>query len=186
VGDAASNTLIGGRGADTVTGLGGNDELFGDAEGSGGITRGLVVDESSDILNGGAGRDAFDCGAGLDVALREPADDVSPNCERIGAEVAGESAAVSGKRKAKVPIECPATEEVPCAGRVELLLNGKRVGKGKFTIAAGETTRAKTKLTKKGLKALKQSGGSLFVTVDVLTDEPGGVTESSERILIYR
>jgi Ca2+-binding RTX toxin-like protein len=186
VGDAASNTLIGGPGADTVTGLGGNDELFGEGSGVGGALRGLVLDESSDILNGGPGRDGLDCGVGLDVALRDPMDDVSPTCERTGAEVAGESAAVSGKRKAKILLECPASEGIPCAGRVELLLNGKKVGKGKFTIAAGEIKRAKAKLTKKGLKALKKAGGSLFVTVNAFTDEPGGVTQTSDRILIYR
>jgi hypothetical protein len=169
-----------------VNGLGGNDELFGEGEGVGGALRGLVLDQSSDILIGGTGRDGLDCGVGFDVAVREPADDVSPNCERTGAEVAGESAAVSGKRKTNVSLECPASEEVPCVGRLELLLNGKRVGKGQFTIAAGQTKRAKAKLTKKGGKVLRKAGGSLFVTVYVLTDEPGGVTQTSERILIYR
>ncbi len=42
------------------------------------------------------------------------------------------------------------------------------------------------KLTKKGVKALKKANGSLLVSVEVLTDEPGGVSQSVGTVLLFR
>jgi hypothetical protein len=186
LGDGTSNVLMGGIGADTVIGLGGNDQLFGEFEG-GVRNRGLVATEPlQDTLDGGAGRDGLNCGLGFDLARHDGKDDVSANCERTGAVLAGESAAVSGKRKVKLPIECPASEGAPCDGRIELSATGKSVGKGKFSIAPDTVKKAKAKLSKKGAKLLGKAGGSLFVTVDVITTEPGGETVVDGRMLIYR
>jgi Ca2+-binding RTX toxin-like protein len=186
VGDASQNRLLGGLGADTIIGLGGNDELFGDF-GSNGRNRGIVSTEPlEDTLDGGAGRDGLDCGPGFDLARHDDRDDVSPNCERTGAVLAGESAAVTGKRKTKVAVECPATEGVACVGRIELSVAGKTVGKGKFSITPDTSKRAKVKLTKKGAKVLRKAGGSLLVSVSLVTTEPGGETVVEGQILIYR
>ncbi len=187
VGDATSNSLTGANGSDQVSGLGGNDELFGD-NGSGGVVRGILGFAGDDTLDGGAGRDALDCGRGFDLALREPLDDVEPNCERIGAEVVGDSATVSGKKrnKLKVEIECPESEGATCSGKLKISAAGKKIGKGKFDVGAGKSKPSKAKLNKKGVKALKGADGSLLVTVLAKTTEPGGVSEDSETILLHR
>ncbi len=186
VGDATSNSLTGANGSDQVSGLGGNDELFGD-NGSGGVVRGILGFAGDDTLDGGAGRDALDCGRGFDLALREPLDDVEPNCERIGAEVVGDSATVSGKKRnrLKVEIECPESEGATCSGKLKISAAGKKIGKGKFDVGAGKSRPSKAKLNKKGVKALKGADGSLLVTVLAKTTEPGGVSEDSGRILIH-
>ena len=190
VGDSASNTLTGAGGSDLISGLGGNDELFGD-DLSGGLSvpRGIPPGPGGDdTLDGGTGRDELDCGRGFDLALREPLDDVEPNCERIGAEVVGDSATVSGKKKNKfkVEIECPESEGTTCAGKLKISAAGKKIGKGKFSVGAGKSKPSKAKLNKKGVKALKGAGGSLLVTVLAKTTEPGGVSEDSETILLHR
>jgi hypothetical protein len=186
IGDGSPNLLLGGVGADTILGLGGNDELFGEFEG-GLRNRGLIPTEPlQDTLDGGAGRDGLDCGPGFDLARHDGRDEISANCERTGALLAGESAAVTGKRKTKIPVECPASEGAPCVGRIELKAAGKAVGKGKFSIAPDAVKRTKAKLTKKGAKLLGKAGGSLFVTVALITTEPGGETTLDGRMLIYR
>ena len=90
------------------------------------------------------------------------------------------------KGKAKVGIECPESEGTACQGRIKLTAGGKKTGKGKFNVPAGESKNAKVKLTKKGTKTLDNAGGSLLVSVLVTTTEPGGVSETDGRILLYR
>jgi hypothetical protein len=187
VGNASANVLNGGPGSDTIAGQGGDDSLNGD-DGGQVLARGIIFSgPTNDTLNGGAGRDGLDCGLGEDVGIRDAKDQVDVNCERIGADIAGDSAAVTGKKgKAKIAVSCPETEGVDCVGKVVLTSNGKKVGKGKFKVGPAKTKQAKTKLTKKGSKALKNAGGSLLVTATALTDEPGGVSESASQILIFR
>ncbi len=190
VGDDAQNTLVALGGPDTIRGLGGNDVIFADAApGSGMPVRGLVQSlPADDVVDGGAGRDQVDCGTGFDLALHDPVDQLDANCERVGALLAAESAALTGKKKnkAKVAIECPAAEGAPCEGRLAFTANGKQVGKGTFNVPADKTKKAKGKLNKKGLKAIGNAGGSLLVSVTVTTTEPGGVAESAGRILLYQ
>jgi len=190
VGDASANQLSGNQGDDVVSGLGGNDSLFGDFP-SGGLMalRGLVgTVEANDTLIGGPGRDGLDCGEGPDIGIRDPLDDVRVNCERIGADVTGDSAGLSGKKKNKfkVQVACPDSEASTCAGKLVVSSNGKQIGKGKFSVAAGASKGAKAKLSKKGTKAVKRAGGSLLVSAAALTDEPGGVSESAADVLIFR
>jgi Ca2+-binding RTX toxin-like protein len=188
VGDATANTLSGANGSDQISGLGGNDELFGDSGGEMALRGGASGFAGDDTLDGGAGRDALDCGRGFDLALREPLDEVEANCERIGAEVVGDSAGVSGKKKNKfkIEIECPESEGASCTGKLKVTAAGKKVGKGKFSVGAGKSKPSKAKLSKKGVKALKGAGGSLLVTVLAKTTEPGGVSEDSETIFLHR
>jgi Ca2+-binding RTX toxin-like protein len=187
VGDAGPNLLSGSAGNDLVRGGGGNDELLGDEFGRGLLPiRGIAFPVGNDTLEGGPGRDSLDCGRGFDVALREPADDVDTNCERIGAEVVGDNAAVSKKNKFKVLLECPASEGEACAGKLKITSSGKKVGKGKFSVAADKTKGGKAKLSKKGAKKLRRAGGSLMVTAIAKTTEPGGVAVDTGRILIQR
>lgn len=189
VGDGAANLLAGFGGDDQISGLGGNDELFGELGGSGiaVLARGIALPAGNDSLNGGAGRDSYDCGRGFDLALHDPSDEIDSNCERIGAEVAGDSAAVSGKKKNKLKVEvvCPDSEVSACAGKLKLTSANKKIGKGKFAVPAGKSESSKAKLSKKGSKALKKAGGSLLVTVEATTNEPGGVTTNDGRILIH-
>jgi len=190
VGDDGSNNLTGGDGDDVISGLGGNDELFGDFGGSPVLlARGLAVStEVNDSLIGGVGRDGLDCGLGPDIGIRDPDDTVRANCERIGADVAGDSVGLGGKKKNKfkLAVACSEAEGTACAGKVKLFSNGKKIGKGKFNVEAGSTKSAKGKLTKKGAKAVKRAGGSLLVEAAAFTDEPGGISESSAQVLVYR
>jgi hypothetical protein len=187
VGNASANGLNGGPGSDVIAGQGGDDTLNGD-DGGQALARGLIPSgPANDTLNGGAGRDGLDCGADVDVGIRDPKDQVDVNCERIGADITGDSAAVTGKKgKAKIGVACPESEGVDCVGKVKLTSNGKKIGKGKFKVGPGKTKQAKVKLTKKGSKALRNARGSLLVTATALTDEPGGVSESAAQVLIYR
>ena len=71
VGDAGSNSLIGGQGGDTLLGEGGSDILIG-AEGDDQLFGG----ESSDNLLGGAGDDLLNGGPGTDVLMGGDGDDL--------------------------------------------------------------------------------------------------------------
>ncbi len=189
VGDDSANILEGGAGDDQISGLGGNDQLFGEfLDNRGVVARGIVATAGNDTLNGGAGRDDFDCGRGFDLALRDPTDVVAPNCDRIGAEVVGDSAVISGKKKNKLAIQvsCPETEGAPCSGKLKLSVGDKKIGKGTFVANAGQTKKGQSKLTKKGVKAVKRAGGSLLITAVATTTEPGGVSQDGETILIHR
>jgi Ca2+-binding RTX toxin-like protein len=188
IGDASANQLSGGEGADQVSGLGGNDRLFGDFSGNGSPNRGLAVTPPlNDVLDGGPGRDDVDCGGDFDLVLHDPFDQISPNCERTGAILDADSAALGGKKrnKAKIGVECPAAEDAACIGTLSLTANDKAIGAGSFNVAPGTSKRGKAKLSKKGVKAVKNANGTLLASVTVSTTEPGGVAESSGRILIY-
>lgn len=190
-GNEFANTLVGAQGHDTVIGLGGADQLFGDfAFGGATALRGIVgAGGADDTVIGGAGRDGLDCGGGVaDVGIRDRSDQVASNCERIGADVTGDSSGLSGKKKNKfkVGLTCPESEGATCAGKLSVTSNGKQIAKGKFSVAAGQTKNAKAKLSKKGAKAVKKAGGSLLVSAAALTDEPGGVSESAASVLIFK
>lgn len=189
-GNASANSLLGLQGKDTISGLGGNDQLGGDfGSGSVAVLRGIPLNTGADdTLIGGPGRDGLECGGGVDVGVRDPSDDVSANCERVGADPTGDSSGLSGKKKNKfkVGIACPESEGTACSGKLSVTSNGKQIAKGKFSVAAGQTKNAKAKLSKKGAKAVKKAGGSLLVSASALTDEPGGVSEGSARLLIFR
>jgi hypothetical protein len=206
VGDDATNALGGGSGSDRVVGGGGEDELFGDfgasflgdsinrAARKGGPTSGASGD---DTLEGGPGRDGLDCGRGVDVALRRPGDAVHINCERIGAEIADDNSRVKGLRagsdvapkkrgKFKVRLECDPDEGTGCVGALNITSHGKKIGKGRFDVEAGETENGKAKLNKRGLRKVRDASGSLFVTVTARTAEPGGFAKDRDRIQLHR
>jgi hypothetical protein len=206
VGDDASNALGGGVGNDRVVGGGGDDELSGD------FGAALLVDSISrvsrkggptssgsgnDTLEGGPGRDGLDCGRGIDVALRRPGDAVHVNCERIGAEIADDNSRVKGLRKEsdvaskkrgkfKVRLECDPDEGAGCVGKLAITSHGKKVGKGRFNVEAGKTEGGKAKLNKRGLRKVREAGGSLLVTVTARTSEPGGFAKDRDRIQLHR
>ena len=191
VGDDSPNLFVASAGNDTLVGAGGNDELFGDAATIGGILarRGIgSIGSGNDTLDGGDGRDLLDCGPGFDLALHEPLDDVENNCERTGAQVVGDSAQLRGKKKNKFKAEllCPDTEGEPCSGKLKVRAGGKKIGKGKFSVGVGKTQGANAKLTKKGLKTVRRAGGSLLVTVEATTNEPGGTIVDEGTILVHR
>jgi hypothetical protein len=186
IGDATANTLQGLGGNDLISGLDGNDELFGDTNQSQ-LARGFGGTAGDDILDGGQGRDAFRCGNGIDVALREPLDLVDNDCERIGVAVVGDSAQLRGKKKNKFKVElsCPASEPESCSGKLKITAADKKVGKGKFSIGPGKSRGANARLSKRGAKAVRRAGGALFVTVEAQTTEPGGIAIDAGRILIH-
>jgi hypothetical protein len=78
-GDANPHTLIGGLGDDTLTGGNGDDTLVG---GPGNDT--LVGGEGNDALTGGPGIDVFNCGQGADDRVTDAAaaDHVRSDCDR--------------------------------------------------------------------------------------------------------
>jgi hypothetical protein len=78
-GDADPHTLIGGPGDDTLTGGNSNDTLIG---GAGNDT--LAGGEGNDALTGGPGADVFSCGQGADDRVTDAtvADHVRSDCER--------------------------------------------------------------------------------------------------------
>ena len=176
-GDDNSNGLVGGPGDDDLTGRGGNDDL------SGG--------DGDDRLNGGASPDGapdhINCGLGFDLALVDTHDQVEPGCERRGAAVAADSAKLRRKGKVKILVACPLSEGATCAGTLSLLSNGKLLSKnGAFEVGAGTTANGQLKLTRAGRKALRRGGGSLFVTVQAETAEPGGSSITEARLLLTR
>ena len=171
-GDESANDIFGNEGNDTILTFGGSDEVGG---GSG-----------DDSLDGGTGADEVFCGSGIDLALQDPFDDVSFDCERTGADVTFDTAVVSRKGVAKVPVTCGDTETTDCAGKLELTLNGKRVAKGKFDVAPGDTKRAKAKLSKSGKKSLKRNGGTILVKAEAITDTPLGKSRTVDDVLLQQ
>ena len=188
IGDATANVITTNGGADLANGMGGNDTLAGDpfssliqARGGGGVP-------GDDTLIAGSGKDDLSCGLGYDQAIHDSDDHVAATCERVGASVRGDSAALRGKKKNKfkVSLSCPESEGVPCTGKLKIRAAGKKLGNGKFSVQAGKTKNGSARLSKKGLKAVRKAGGKLTVTVRALTTEPAGVTEDVGRIFVHR
>jgi hemolysin type calcium-binding protein len=169
-GDATQNLLSGGDGNDTLSGLGGGDGLSGD--------------DGDDSLIGADGADVLNCGLGFDTALVDPEDDVDPLCDRIGANLSADTVNVNRKGAGKVTVSCRAEEGVPCVGTLTILASGKTLGTGKFSATQGTSVKGQFKLSKKGLKKLKKSGGSLFATVEARTTEPAGVSLATQQVLL--
>ena len=167
-GSEVQDFLTGGAGNDTFLALAGDDEMFGQA--------------GDDSLNGGEGFDFNDCGAGFDVALVDSFDTTDSDCERSGSFVLDDSARVK-RRKAKLTLDCPAAEAPVCAGTLALYNGDKTVGEGTFSVPAGETAQVNGKL-KKGVARKLHKEGSLFVTVDATTNEPGGTATNSKTVLL--
>jgi hypothetical protein len=177
-GGSQADTLIGDAGPNAINSYEGNDVLLG-MDGPDSLRGGMGDDQ----MDGGLGPDDMACGSGLDTAPLGPGDYITGGfanaiCERTGAEIASESATVKGKgkkAKAKVRVSCALEETLPCAGKVVLMSNGKKLTKqGKFNVAAGQTKNAKLKLTKKGGKKLRKAGGALLVTAEARTTYPIG------------
>ena len=175
VGDANANRLFGDNGDDLIVGRGGPDDLDGE--------------DGDDTLNGGdspdGARDRLDCGLGADLALSDAQDVVEVGCERRGASVTGETAKLRRRGKVKVLVSCPPEEGATCAGTLSLLSNGTVLSKnGSFEVGAGETRNGQLKLTRAGRRALHRSHGSLFVTAQAETVEPGGSSITEARVLL--
>jgi Ca2+-binding RTX toxin-like protein len=168
VGDAANNLLIGNGGNDTMTGGAGSDQLLGEG--------------GDDVLLALGGRDEVGCGTGFDQTVHDADDQLNGDCERRGASVTSDSAALSGKGKAKVKLACPAEEGATCKGKLVLVSNGKQIGSGKFSVAKGKTGTATVKLTKKGRKALAKSGNTLLVSGQAQTTEPQGKSTNADQL----
>jgi Ca2+-binding RTX toxin-like protein len=169
-GNGETNFLFAGDGNDTVRGLGGNDSVDGG--------------DGDDVVDGGAATDQVSCGFGEDTALLDALDDVGVDCERTGAAADVDSIRANGKGIAKLPVSCGAQEVTACTGKVVLELNGKKIAKGKFKVPAGKTKGAKVKLSKKGRKALKRSGGEALVRALIATDYGVGESVNEDTLLL--
>jgi RTX calcium-binding nonapeptide repeat (4 copies) len=169
-GSEAQDFMEGDAGNDAFRALGGDDEMFGAA--------------GDDVLNGGEGFDVNDCGAGFDLALLDPDDGlfVDSDCERVGAFVLNDTSRTK-RRKAKIKVDCPATELSGCTGDVTLYNGEKTVGTGTFAGPAGETILVKV-LLKKGVARALDRDDSLFVTAEVTIAEPGGTSVNSKTVLL--
>ena len=186
-GDASANVFDGNGGNDLLVGLGGGDEFN-----AGGGDDVLVATEpaataSANARRGNARaaaalRDDLECDLGFDTVAASASDTVAGDCERRGASVASDSAAVSSKGKASLRVDCPAEEGAKCVGEVALLSNGKQIAAGSYKVPNGKTKKATAKLSRKGRKALAKSGGSLFVTAEARTNEPPGVTTNATHL----
>ena len=196
-GSDADDTLIGDANTNGVQAFDGNDVVM-----TGGGSDTMGGGPGDDQIDPGPGVDDVHCGAGLDTALLTPGDFVAIGdfgttgvCERTGAEIAGESVTVKGKVQAhkakakggsaKVRVSCGADEGAPCAGKVVLLSNGKKISKkGRYSVGAGKTKNAKLTLSKKGAKKLDQAGGSLLVTAEARTTYPLGKSVNEARVML--
>lgn len=180
-----------GSGNDTLTGNDGENEFYGQAGSDqiralGGVDY-LNGGTEDDFLDGGAGKDDYECDAGNDTALVATEDVIVPaSCERTGAVIAGDTATVNKKNRAKVRVRCPAEEGAECSGKLRVYAAGKTVAKGSFKVGAGQTKNAEIKVTKKGKKALKRNAGTLLTTAEASTAETGGTSTQDERVLLQR
>jgi Ca2+-binding RTX toxin-like protein len=171
-GNAQANLLDGGAGNDSIRGLEGNDQLFG---GSGG-----------DGIEGGLGRDQIGCEDDFDVAVVDPSDLLTADCERTGAEVRGGTATINKKSKTKVAVECPVEEANQCDGSLVLVAGSKELGSASFSVGAGATGNAKPKLNQDGRKLLDKNGGTLLVSAEARTTEPIGTSVDADEVLLRR
>ena len=158
---AGNDVVTGNPQANELSTSGGNDLLFG-LEGNDQLNSG----PGDDGLDGGLDRDELDCEEGFDTGILDGSDLAAATCERTGAEVAGGTAIVDRRSKAKVRVSCPAEEANPCAGQLVLVAGAKKLGTARFTVAAGQSGNAKPKLTKAGRKLLARSGGVLLASAE--------------------
>jgi len=187
-----NDTLIGGPGADDLTGGTGNDVL----EGAGGADR-LVGDSGNDTLRARDGiADTGDCGPGADTLIADRVDVVSA-CETVSLPqlidatkpALGLRRATLRKRRLSLPVSCPAGES-RCAGTVALNAVGKRqsktvrrkLGSIAFSLTGGQSKTLTMRLSRAERRALlRMRGARLRVTLDV-QDAAGNRTTKSRRV----
>jgi Ca2+-binding RTX toxin-like protein len=172
-GNGARNQLRGGAGEDRLDGAGSGDRLEG---GAGADT----------ILARGGGSDDVLCGEGVDVALVDAEDRVSPDCERVvrsSVRIAGPSRLkVTPKGTVAVPIRCVAPAGERCRGRLTITMTvwrriphrhahdqaaaarhrrrrvNIRLAKGRFALPVGETRPVLTRLNGAARRRLDRCG----------------------------
>ena len=168
-GDGGPNTLLGGPGNDTLRGLGGVDRLEGG--------------RNNDSLAGGRARDQMQCDSGLDLAVSTPIDSVAKDCERTGANLGSDTGRVRGGARTRVWIACPSAEGARCRGRVVLRHDTRKFGAGKFKVKAGKVRPFDIPLSGAG-RAVMARLHSFQVNARVRTNEPLGLAVEREKVLL--
>ena len=167
-GDGGPNTLVGGPGNDTLSGLGGVDRLEGG--------------RNNDSLAGGRARDQMQCDSGFDLAVSTPIDSVAKDCERTGAKLGSDTGRV-GNDKTRVWIACPGAEGARCRGRVVLRHDNRKFGAGHFSVPAGRVKAFSVHLNAHG-RAVMRRVRSFQVNARIRTNEPLGVAVEREKLLL--
>jgi Ca2+-binding RTX toxin-like protein len=130
-GNSRPNLLQGSRGNDRIAGRNGPDIL----EGGRGSDRIFARDGDSDTVTCGRGRDR----ASLDGLDHLPA---FASCESrrrnsVARAVLAERELMVFGSTATVPVNCPADARPRCRGTLSVLLDGRRIGEGAFSISRG-------------------------------------------------
>jgi hemolysin type calcium-binding protein len=167
-GDGGPNTLVGGPGNDTLSGLRGADRLEGG--------------RNNDSLVGGRARDQMQCDSGFDLAVSTQIDSVTRDCERTGAKLGSDTGRVRGNRS-RIWIACPSAEGARCRGRVVLRHDNKKFGAGRFNVAAGRVKAFTIHLNAHG-RAVMRRVRSFQVNARVRTNEPLGLAVEREKVLL--
>jgi Ca2+-binding RTX toxin-like protein len=167
-GDGGPNTLVGGPGNDTLSGLRGADQLEGG--------------RNNDSLVGGRARDHMECDSGFDLAVSTPIDTVARDCERTGAKLGSDTGRVRGNRT-RVWIACPSAEGARCQGRFLLRHDNKKFGAGGFKVKPGKAKAFSVHLSPHGRSVLARRR-SFQVNARVRTNEPLGLAVEREKLLL--
>jgi len=173
-GNDGPNHLDGGGGRDRITGAGGNDELsdvssgntFDGGDGDDTITsRGIFESDESGFVGIVPGRDGVACGAGADTVIGDVLDRPAGDCERIDTGIWLPDRTLTATRDAHVSarVRCGALRT--CRFRVRLRRQGYITPLASGRIPAGATRRVRMRLTRTGAKVLRRERR---VRVDVI------------------
>ena len=191
-GGGGSGTITGGTGDDKLTGTDG-DDVFDAGAGEDVVEAGAGNDEitggdDADFLYGGDGDDRFlaseddavdvhDCGAGTDfVAEPDTRDQLLPECEQAAwrdlqpGEPYNNKISVTPTLEGRT-VEFEGTCPKDCAGTIDLATptDRRRLGQGRFQLAAGAPGAITASLTAAGQELLRRGG---YVRI-VLRGGPG-------------
>ena len=179
IGTGGPDFIVGGPGTNTITGGQGPDLI-------------VVYDGAP----GTASRDHALCGAGEDTVRADPLDAIGVKeelCENVAyGDLAGwgPNLAVTAfgrgvLQPGVLPLElgCPFRARGACEGTVELRVGGRRAGRVRFSIAAGEVVDRSLKLNRRVRRALRRGRvrGSLVSTVE---DEIGATKTATKRVTL--
>jgi Ca2+-binding RTX toxin-like protein len=164
-GNDGPNHLDGGGGKDRITGAGGNDELtdvskgntFDGGDGDDTITsRGIFESDESGFVGIVPGHDTVGCGAGADTVIGDVLDRAAGDCERIDTGISLPKQTLRATRTARVPARLHCGALKTCRFRIRLRQRGYITALASARIPAGATRTVTMRLSRTGARLLRK------------------------------
>ena len=177
IGTGGPDVLVGGPGVNVISGGGGYDTII--------------------IREGGpaaASRDTALCGADEDTVLADPTDQIgsgAEHCENVSyGDVTGYGPVVgvtaNGKnagQRGTVPLvlRCPLSARGGCEGTATLRVRGRRAGRVRFSMRAGQELERDLKLSKRAVNAVNGSRRAIRAPLTVQAEDELGATSTATK-----